>query len=138
MKTATQTKKLGRVLPVFVYGTLKEGHGNHRVIGWATDRVVQAELDGALMHDLGPYPAAVPGTGSIRGELVYLDPQELAPAMVGLDQLEGVAFGLYRREMVTVTTVHGIDVDAWVYWYSQDLRGAPVVASGDWTKGGPR
>ena len=46
------------IIPVFVYGTLKRGHANHRWL--ATARWDgPAAMEGLQLHDLGPFPMAV-------------------------------------------------------------------------------
>lgn len=81
---------------VFVYGTLKRGGSNHH---WMTGQrfLGDARLaPGHGLYSLGEYPGLVaePGaTERVRGELWAVDDAGLA----GLDELEGVAEGLYAR-----------------------------------------
>lgn len=84
------------------------------------------------LYDLGHFPGAVPGDGSIRGELFRLrDPQVWAV----LDRYEGydpnqetASLFLRRRVKLEAPT----DQTAWVYWYNGDPTGHPQVTSGDW------
>lgn len=112
---------------VFVYGTLKRGHGNHRVLDGSTC-LGPAWTDAAFtMRDLGAFPAVYAnGETSIHGEVYAVDDSGLAR----LDRLEGHP-GFYQRERVAIA---GIVV--WVYlmndiptWRAGDC---PVIESGVW------
>ncbi len=76
---------------LLVYGTLKRGHANHHQLAGAIF-VGEARLEQLDLHDLGPFPMAVPGAGHVIGELfrVSLD------SFPALDRFEGVP-RLYRR-----------------------------------------
>lgn len=87
---------------VFVYGTLKTGLGNHRVMQEAQGRslgrarTIQPDF---FLIDLGMYPAAVPAKpnqgGVVQGELFELDEKNLAI----LDGLEGFPNHYDRKEI---------------------------------------
>ena len=85
-----------RKAEVFVYGTLKRGHGLHYALSEAQylgDYIVQGE-----MYNLGAFPALVPTTDHTRfvhGELYLVDIDTLAH----LDAVEGTP-NLYRRKTV--------------------------------------
>lgn len=90
---------------VFVYGSLKRGHGLN---GWLADCSTYdglASLPGFSMYDLGAFPGIVPalaveqraGSEPVRGE-VWMVPDWMLPA---LDRVEGVPT-LYTRERVMV------------------------------------
>lgn len=72
----------------FVYGTLKKS----QLRGGLWPRrpleifpsVIQADL-----YDLGPYPAAVPGTGWILGEVWQFESADVEPTLSVLDRIEG-------------------------------------------------
>lgn len=146
--TATTTATdLNRVLPAFVYGTLRKDQGNW---SWAlkgrttSDEV--ATLTGAQMFSGSGFPFVsmtdAAESDVVVGDLFYID-SALFPAVVrDLDGLEGfrgegVAFNMYDRKVVTVTTASGEQVEAYTYLVSADLyerqvRNNPVVGSGDW------
>jgi len=121
------------IIPVFVYGTLKRGHANHRWL--ATARWDgPAAMEGLRLHDLGPFPMAVqvrPQEAAgclLQGELVWVDQACLAQ----LDQLEAVP-RLYGRLWWPLVG-GGM---AWVYvGRSAQVRHSPVLAAGLWL--GPR
>lgn len=101
---------------VFVYGSLKRGFTNHRVIGYdarfiATTCTVSRKFK---MVSLGPFPAVYPnGKWAIEGELYEVDDITLE----SLDLLESNGY-LYEREEVLLETG---DI-AWMYvlcpWFS--------------------
>lgn len=114
---------------VFVYGTLRRGQHNARVLG---DSVYcgQSRTEAAyIMLHLGGFPAIVTapkGFGrSIVGEVYAVDDATLAD----LDRLEG-APDFYRREMITLPDNGD---QAWVYILNDDTtRAYPIIPSGDW------
>ncbi|MCT0198345.1 gamma-glutamylcyclotransferase [Synechococcus sp. CS-1325] len=71
---------------MFVYGTLKRGHGNHHLLA-DEPCLGEAELPNVVLHDLGPFPMVVPGMGLVRGELYAQD----VAALFRVDRLEGYA-----------------------------------------------
>lgn len=115
------------------YGTLMRPFGGCERLGVA-DRVSFAatcRFDGVL-YDLGRFPGAVPGDGTVHGELLRLhDPQVWA----GLDPYEGYDAdreedSLFVRRRVSLQEPS--DRTAWVYWFNDDPTGRPRVPSGDW------
>ena len=108
---------------VFVYGTLKRGEKNHHWLEGASFQG-EAELNGVVLHDLGPFPMAVIGAGQIRGEVYALEANGLAR----LDELEGYP-RLYNRQLLSLADGRR----AWVYLgRPRQVRHAPVVAGGLW------
>ena len=96
--------------PVFVYGTLKRGEGNHHWLGGAT-RLGRRRLAGVHLHDLGPYPKAVRAEAAssappdpatcLHGELYLVDDCGLAR----LDRLEDMT----AKEFVDDLLCSGVD-----------------------------
>ena len=108
---------------VFVYGTLKRGHRNHH---WLADAIElgAAELPGALLHDLGPFPMAIAGDGRVMGELYAVT----KPCLERLDRLEGYPrlYGRHRMALMDGRT-------AWVYLgRPRQVRHVPPISSGLW------
>lgn len=128
---------------LFVYGTLKRGQANHRLI--PPDAKIEKALCGGMLYDLGRFPAlALPpslmlalGTEdceadaklsgqprrdmlrrSIQGELVtFRDPSAWVPS---IDRLEGYIpsspkRSLYIRVLTAAATAGGESVTAWTY-----------------------
>lgn len=113
---------------VAVYGTLKRGCSNHRLLGRArflgTDH-----LRSIVLFDLGPYPGA--RRRPSRGVLVEVYEVDRT-GLQRLDVLEGYnakapRTGAYTRERLS--TRHG---DAWVYLYNRSVRGCRRISRGSW------
>lgn len=116
---------------VFVYGTLRRGQHNARVL---SDSVYcgmsRTESIYTMLH-LGGFPAIIPALAScagvsIVGEVYAVDDATLAD----LDRLEG-APDFYRREMITLPDNRD---RVCIYVLNQDRGPAcyPVISSGDW------
>lgn len=113
---------------VAVYGTLKRGYSNHRLLVRArflgTDH-----LRSIVLFDLGPYPGARKGPS--QGVLVEV--YEVGNAgLARLDALEGYnaempESGLYTRQRLA--TRYGW---AWVYLYNRSVRGCRRISHGSW------
>jgi gamma-glutamylcyclotransferase (GGCT)/AIG2-like uncharacterized protein YtfP len=90
-----------------------------------------AHLADAELFDLGAYPGARPGTGTLMGDLLTLTHEGLTLA----DRMEGHPHFFYR-ERVTVAT-SGDRVGAWIYWAPRKIvAGQPRIRGGDWLRRG--
>ncbi|MFQ6538840.1 MULTISPECIES: gamma-glutamylcyclotransferase family protein [Aphanothece] len=113
---------------VFVYGTLKRGMRAHHRLGGAAFQG-EASLSGAWLHDLGPFPMAVPAPpeepeAQVHGELFRVEPATLAQ----LDRFEGVP-RLYQRHWLELSNHQR----AWVYLgQAHQVRFSPRLADGRW------
>lgn len=130
-------------MPVFVYGTLRSGLGNYRnVLDGNTVREVPATMFDATMFDAGGCPfVSLTGTGTVVGEVMYLNPATAEATMKRLDRLEsyrgpGHPGNMYDRVSVEVELADGTYVVAYTYvtgsaatHWTADM---PVIASGDW------
>lgn len=116
---------------VFVYGTLKKGCCNHHFMMGQRFVAEAATAPIYRMHNLGGYPGMVrvgEGGLSITGEIWEVDDAALA----GLDELEGVAVGEYRRVLIPLAAPH----DTWAvlgYEYLRPVDRAPILGS-TWTE----
>jgi gamma-glutamylcyclotransferase (GGCT)/AIG2-like uncharacterized protein YtfP len=125
---------------LFVYGSLRQGFNStaYSYITQYFSLVGHGKAKG-ILYDLGPYPAAVPGPEEhhIVGELYrILHEDEFEYAIAQLDDYEGVnasydQISLYRRAITSVKLEDGSEHQAWIYWYTGDTIGKPVVESGD-------
>ncbi|HVZ65866.1 MAG TPA: gamma-glutamylcyclotransferase family protein [Lacunisphaera sp.] len=106
---------------VFVYGTLKTGFENHHFL--AGQRLLGAAntVEGYTLFSLGDYPGMVrssePGR-QVLGELWEVDDACLA----ALDELEGVAEGLFARVPVALQPPFASE-GAEAYLYLRSLAG---------------
>lgn len=97
----------------FVYGTLKRGYGNHRVLGDAQFEAEVVTIDDFYLTDCGfPYliPQIVPEspveahTAPVRGELYHIPLEE---DRASVDALEGVGYGHYEHREIQVRDEEG-------------------------------
>ena len=126
---------------VFVYGTLKRGYGNHRLL---EDAVFAGEAVTApkyRMFDAGAFPYMVVDEDSgipIHGEVYVITPEILER----LDSLEGVAYGHYRRIKVDIDTLDGppeevgLDIEGYVVAQRgyERVLGYPECTEGVWPR----
>ena len=128
---------------LFVYGTLKRGHGNHRVLGDAK-YIEDASMSGK-MYSMGGFPGMIESDGlcdSVFGEIYEIEDRHLP----GLDSLEGYnknnpEYSMYiRKELPYYSTRHGEDGfnytsirgNAFVYIWNDDVRGRELIEDGTW------
>ena len=124
---------------LFVYGTLKQGYGNHRHIRGATF-LGEARLDGYCIYSLGGFPGISPLEDSfVIGELYEITDEMLDRC----DYLEGVDLdqterGMYRRETVTTNIDEGHrheNHETFVYVYNtRSIRGRTIITDGRWER----
>ncbi len=118
-------------IPLFVYGTLMAGEPAHPLLAAAIVRSTPARLAGAVLHDLGAYPAAVVGTGDVYGEVHWLTAAAFDAVIARLDAYEGEE---YRRLCCPVWPHDGAPaIHAWVYLAEPAAMARyPVIATGRW------
>lgn len=113
---------------VFVYGTLKEGYGNHRHhlqregVNYKGEYITPAEW---TMFSLGGFPGVMKGGNTpITGEVYEIDKEVFR----GLDRLEGFP-RFYDRDLIK--TPYGA---AWIYYLKdQHYRASsPKIEDGVW------
>jgi len=114
---------------VFVYGTLKKGYGNHRVMEKAGGVLVEPEARTEpyySMVNLGSFPGVVAhGKTAIKGEVYKVE------ELQWLDYLEGYP-SFYNRVQVPITVGPTTHV-CWMYTLSDlYLDQNPLIADGVW------
>lgn len=133
----------GSHLPVFVYGTLRNGLGNYlSILNGNTLREEPAVLRDAEMRDGGGCPFVnLTGSGQVTGEVMHLNPDTIEDTMRRLDRLESYRgpnnpSNMYERVQVVVTHPDGSSTEAWTYvtgrGFAEWTDEMPVVESGDW------
>ncbi len=111
--------------PVFVYGTLKRGCCNHKLLKGF--KGIEAQAPGIELHEGPGYPYAIRGEGTTFGELYYVDLNTLKE----LDALESHP-DYYRREKTTVILLPNNEpIDAWIYLNNEAKRW-PKIKNGIW------
>jgi gamma-glutamylcyclotransferase (GGCT)/AIG2-like uncharacterized protein YtfP len=112
---------------VFVYGTLRRGEGNHRLLLGARFVGEACTVQGFAMYNLGAFPGLVRASaGSVAGEVYDVD----AATLAALDRLEGVPT-FYRRERIELEGVGSADGYTLT---SRQVRGCDLIPSGDWKR----
>jgi gamma-glutamylaminecyclotransferase len=109
---------------VFVYGTLKRGYSNNRLLqgckylGEATTEALY------LLYDYGPFPCMVRAKEGkhIKGEIWEVDEKVLKR----LDVLEGVEHGFYKRARIKLINN---DKPVWGYLYLGDTSSMPEIGN---------
>jgi gamma-glutamylcyclotransferase (GGCT)/AIG2-like uncharacterized protein YtfP len=123
---------------LFVYASLREGFENpfFEYIKNHFDLVGTGYVHGAL-YDLGDFPVGVPHASSrIKGELYEAkSPEDFDWSIAQLDDYEGMnpeegERAMYKR-MVETIDCNGQVYRAWIYWYTGEIGGHPMVESGD-------
>lgn len=116
---------------VFVYGSLKKGFGNHRLLESSTYLGEAITTPEYTMLNLGMFPGVVyAGDTPIKGELYVVD----SSVLDRLDQLEGHP-SFYQRTPIEVTMADGTVCVASIYllpevWMTDHDH---AVHSGDWS-----
>ena len=123
---------------IFVYGSLKKGFYNHRLIS-NFNKIGEGTVKGT-MYDLGSFPALClePDKYLIKGEIYDVNTVE---GLMALDRLEGYnpnnANSFYDRVKVNCQMDDGTTREVSVYVQKPNsyfLRVSKIVESGVWTK----
>lgn len=112
---------------VAVYGSLRKGLHNHRVLG-DSKLITTGLVKGFGMYSLGAYPA-LSLQCPIKTDVVVEVYEVVGGTMNSLDMLEGYP-SFYTRKLCVIETTNG-DVEAWVY-FIKDLLNEEIVECGDW------
>ncbi len=118
-KMATETAQAETA--VFVYGTLKKGFGNHRLLSGAVflGQAVTEEFYALYVSGI-PFVIRDKQVSSIHGE-IYLVGQAM---LKDLDNLEGHP-GWYKREQISVCLQDGKCtnkyIHAWIYFFPKPI-----------------
>ena len=109
---------------VFVYGTLKQGFYNHRVMQHAGGTFVGEDTTKGQMYSRGAFPMVdISKDGRILGEIYELEEENLKI----LDRLEGYPT-FYNRSQID--TGHG---RVWIYHVEREkYPQLPIIETGVW------
>ena len=125
-------------LPVFVYGTLKEGEC-FDIFRSFKRTIVKGTLQNAALYHLGKFPGLkLSGDGCVLGELHFYDNIEgLRSVLNRMDRIEGYEgrkTDLFTRKEVDVILQSGKKMKAYTYLYNGDVMDAWKIASGEWKR----
>ena len=112
---------------VFVYGTLKRGARNHRVMAGQEFVGAARTAPGFRLFALDGFPGMVPwpdDRDGVTGEVWRVD----ALALQRLDAFEGLAEGLYRREAIPLLAPFA-EANVEAYLYARDISGRAEIGS---------
>jgi len=120
---------------VAVYGTLRKGQGNHRVMGDSKFINSGKTVEQFTLTDYcsGGFPAL---DKTVPTHNVVMEVYEVVDANGAsrIDQLEGYGHGFYDRSVVEVELADGTVVEAWTYDIPYCSETCPIIESGDWNK----
>lgn len=117
---------------IMFYGSLQQGERPYDKLNLA--RMLDYVQDGTFrgdLHDMGWYPACVPGDGIVHGGIYRI--RDVGVVDI-LDQFERYDpkdpdGSLYQRIRVQLVDP---DFETWTYIYNRDVTGRPVIESGHW------
>jgi len=112
-------------IKVFVYGSLKQGFGNHNYHLDNSDFLGKSEtLPQYSLFSLGAYPGVIKGgITAVQGELYGVN----AEGLQRLDRLEGHP-NYYHREKIETS-----EGEAWIYLLPEDqYKDYKVIEDGNW------
>tara|TARA_R100001443_G_scaffold21957_1_gene34163 strand:- start:2045 stop:2404 length:360 start_codon:yes stop_codon:yes gene_type:complete len=113
---------------IFVYGTLRMGYHNHRLIVDCEFIDVARTVNNYAMYANGiPYVSENEQVSQIYGELYLVKPKIL----FNLDMLEGHP-SWYKRKKVPIETLSGKIYNAWLYF--NETKTDNLITSGDFTE----
>jgi len=110
---------------LFVYGTLRRGQGNHRLLD--SSKFIgnaKTKFRYALYGSGVPFLSRSRAISQVIGEVYSVDDTTLKR----LDQLEGHP-DVYKREQDEVVLEDGMELIAWIYFY--DAAEGNLIESGD-------
>ena len=126
---------------LFVCGTLRSEYveGEIAAVMKRLQTLGAASVRGKL-YNLGAYPGAVvdqTANTSIHGELFELPPDETT--LQELDKYEDFDPAkpeecLFVRRRAKAELIDGHELEAWIYTYNRDPKGAPLIEGGKWKK----
>ena len=111
---------------VFVYGTLMNGHENHRYYLWESEFLGKGEITGYALYAVSSFPGIVLEVGEkVKDEVYKVDRDTLKR----LDSLEGEG-SLYLRKQVEAL-VDGQIVQGWTYIWNHETEGTDKIKLDD-------
>ena len=115
---------------LFAYGTLRKNFPLDDISGLKNELFFMGKgFVQASMYDLGSYPGAVKKNESdvIAGDVFFIQNPERILTL--LDTYEGSEF---KREKESICMQDGTKIDAWIYWYSLEVKEKEKIKQGDY------
>lgn len=115
-----------------VYGSLRKGLGNHRILGESKFKGEFTTPPNFTMYSLGGFPGVIEkGNTPITLEVYEVEEIDIESRLDILEGYHGKYYGanLYNKE--TIETPFG---EAFIYYFNRENLPYPVVESGDWKK----
>jgi gamma-glutamylcyclotransferase (GGCT)/AIG2-like uncharacterized protein YtfP len=112
---------------IFVYGTLKRGGSNHALLAGQQFLGAACTAPGYILYLLGDYPGMVRAANDqagVTGEVWLVDDACLQQ----LDELEGVAEGLYERAAIQLAAPLNAE-PAQAYLYLRNITGRQAIGA---------
>lgn len=120
---------------VFVYGTLKQGHGNNQHYLKEAQFLGKGHILGFDLFDLGAFPAIVhqqePHNTPVHGEIYEVTPEQLL-SVDGLEGFRNGYSGFYDRKEVIVYKEDKTKDDVLVYFMHEQPNNSVKVDEGNW------
>lgn len=99
---------------VAVYGSLKKGFGNHRLLGATSEFIGTGITEPKYkMYSLGGFPGLHSGNDRIFVEVYLVDANKTLP---NLDLLEGHP-SWYKRTLESIIISPDLKIEAWLYTF---------------------
>lgn len=116
---------------IFVYGTLKKGFGNHRVMG-DSKLLGEVNIKGFRMYSLGGYPALTLGNNEIKGEVYEVTDENTLKNIYRLEGYSGVRDSSSNwYDTTDVDTKYG-KAELFYMKNENEFNNRPVVTDGIW------
>lgn len=117
---------------VSVYGSLRQGHGNNRLLADAEFMGKQWIGPGYRMYSLGGFPGVVrePGEGMVKIEVYKVNKDILER----LDHLEGFHSEGYKGNFYNRETIDTNWGKSFIYFLNTSEYYRDIVESGDWNE----
>ncbi|NLM57530.1 MAG: gamma-glutamylcyclotransferase [Clostridium sp.] len=128
-----------RIDKVFVYRTLMKDFQYYKIyLEGRIKHITPGRTYGLLYHLPEGYPALLPGNEIIEGEVMEPVDEDLLKALDMLEDYdESSSNNLYVREMRTITTEDGQEVNCWIYIFADERyakENGIYVPNGNWRK----
>jgi gamma-glutamylcyclotransferase (GGCT)/AIG2-like uncharacterized protein YtfP len=110
---------------IFVYGSLRQGHYNHRIIENA-EFLGQFTMYDWEMYSLGSYPTIVKGEGYVVVEAYEVSDEQY-------ERVRSMELGAGYKQATAIMSIRGKQVTG-EFWHYENKPTQGRVQSGDWNQ----